>query len=234
MLRKETVSEPTLELLKTLLQDDLFKDFFLVGGTALALQIGHRLSIDIDLFTMNSFDEENLLSSIEDKYKFQLDYQRKNTLKGEIAGVKVDFITHNYPLVNPLLNIGGVRMASLEDITAMKLNAISGSGTRIKDFIDIAYLSTKLTLSEMINAYEEKYASRNPAMVVKALDYHADIDFKEKVDMLDSNYKWKNTEIRLKQMTNHPHSLFSETPDAKPEQEIKRDENYNRGRGFSR
>ena len=234
MLRKETVSEPTLELLKTLMQDDLFKDFFLVGGTALALQIGHRLSIDIDLFSMNSFDEEDMLSAIEDKYQFQLDYRRKNTLKGEIAGVKVDFITHNYPLVKPLLNIGGVRMASLEDITAMKLNAISGSGTRIKDFIDIAYLSTKLTLSEMVDAYEGKYASRNPAMVIKALDYHDDIDFKETVDMLDSNYKWKNIETRLKQMTTHPHSSFRDTPDAKPEQEIKPGENYNRGRGFSR
>ena len=74
MLRKETVSEPTLELLKTLMQDDLFKDFFLVGGTALALQIGHRLSIDIDLFSMNSFDEEDMLSAIEDKYNlFQVD-----------------------------------------------------------------------------------------------------------------------------------------------------------------
>lgn len=216
------------------MQDDLFKDFFLVGGTALALQIGHRLSIDIDFFSMNSFDEEGVLSSIEDKYNFQLDYRSKNTLKGEIAGVKVDFITHNYPLVKPLLIVGGVRMASLEDIAAMKLNAISGNGTRLKDFIDVAYLSTKLSLSEIVDAYEKKYASRNPAMVIKALDYHSDIDFKEKVDMLDSNYKWKNIETRLKQMTNHPHSLFSETPDAKPEQEIKRDENYNRGRGFSR
>lgn len=216
------------------MQDDLFKDFFLVGGTALALQIGHRLSIDIDLFSMNSFDEENMLSTIEDKYNFILDYRRKNTLKGEIAVVKVDFITHNYPLVKPLLVIGDVRMGSLEDIAAMKLNAISGSGTRIKDFIDIAYLSTKLTLSEMVDAYEDKYASRNPAMVVKALDYHADIDFNEKVDMLDSNYKWKNIETRLKQMTMHPHSLFRDTPDAKPEQDIMPGKNYNRGRGFSR
>src|ERR1035438_4050934 len=141
MLRKETVSEPTLDLLKTLMQDDLFRDFFLVGGTALALRIGHRLSIDIDLFSMNSFCEEDLLSAMEAKYNFQLDYRRKNTLKGEIAGVKVDLITHNYPLVKPLQEVEGLRMASLEDITAMKLNAISGNGTRIKDFIDVAYLS---------------------------------------------------------------------------------------------
>ena len=234
MLRKETVSEPTLELLKTLMKDDFFKDFFLVGGTALALQIGHRLSIDIDLFSNNSFNEEDMLATIEDKYKFQLDYRSKNTLKGEIAGVKVDFITHNYPLVQPLLEIDGVRMASLKDITAMKLNAISGNGTRIKDFIDIAYLSTQLTLSDMIDAYEEKYASRNPAMVIKALDYHADIDFHEKIDMLADNYRWKNIEKRLNEMTLHPHTLFRDTPDTKPEQEKIQGENYNRGRGLGR
>jgi hypothetical protein len=77
MLRKETVSEPTLDLLKTLMQDDLFRDFFLVGGTALSLRIGHRLSIDIGLFSMNSFYEEDLLSAMEAKYNFQLDYRRK-------------------------------------------------------------------------------------------------------------------------------------------------------------
>ena len=194
------------------MQDDLLKDFFLVGGTALALQIGHRLSIDIDLFTKNPFNEENMLADIEVKYDFQLDYRSKNTLKGEIAGIKVDLITHNYPLIKPLLDIDTVRMASLPDIAAMKLNAISGNGTRIKDFIDIAYLSAQLTLSEMIDAYEEKYTSRNPAIVIKALDYYADIDFKEKIDMIDDNYKWKNIEKRLSQMTLHPYSLFHETP----------------------
>ena len=221
MLRKETVSKPTLELLKALMLDDLFKNFFLVGGTALALQIGHRLSIDIDLFTLNSFNEEDLLYALEGKYNFQLDYRSKNTLKGAIEDVKVDLITHNYPLVKPLQETDGVRMASLPDIAAMKLNAISGDGSRIKDFIDIAYLSTRLTLSDMIDAYEGKYASRNPAMVIKALDYHADIDFKEKIDMVDGNYRWKNIEKRLNQMTLHPQSLFTDNPDAKLEQRKK-------------
>lgn len=135
MLRKETVSEATLELLKKLMKDELLKDFFLVGGTALSLQIGHRISIDLDLFTMASFDDNQMLVDLENEYKFQLDYRSKNTLKGEIDGVKVDLITHNYPLVKPLLNVDGVRMASPDDIAAMKLNAISGNGTRLKDFI---------------------------------------------------------------------------------------------------
>lgn len=210
MLRKETVSESTLELLNILMTDELLKDFFLVGGTALSLQIGHRISIDLDLFTMVSFDDNQMLSDLEDKYKFQLDYQSKNTLKGEIDGVKVDLITHNYPLVKPLLNWDGVRMASPDDIAAMKLNAISGNGTRLKDFIDIAYLSSSMTLSQMVDAYEEKYSSRNPAMVIKALDYHKDINFNEPIEMLEGKYKWKDIEQRLGQMTLHPTKIFNQ------------------------
>lgn len=212
MLRKETVSDTTLELLKTLMQDDLLKDFFLVGGTALALQIGHRISIDLDLFTTDSFDDNAVLSELENKYNFQLDYQSGNTLKGEIKGVKVDLIAHKYPLVKPLVFISEIRMAAPADIAAMKLNAIVGNGTRLKDFIDIAYLASTLTLSDMINAYEEKYASRNPAMVIKALDYHIDINFKENIEMLKSDYNWKNIKKRLSQMTLNPGKLFNEQP----------------------
>lgn len=208
MLRKETVGQSTLELLKTLMNDDLLKDFFLVGGTALALQIGHRISIDLDFFSQASFDENLLIIELESKHNFQLDYQSKNTLKGEIQGIKVDFITHNYPLVKPLIQEEEVRMASPEDIAAMKLNAIAGNGTRLKDFIDIAYLSSTITLSQMVNAYAEKYASRNPTIVVKALEYHQDINFKEAIEMVNNKYQWKIIEKRLFLMTKSPEKLF--------------------------
>jgi len=210
MLRKETVSEPTLELLKTLMNDDLLKEFFLVGGTALALQIGHRISIDLDFFNQSAFDENFLIAELESKYNFRLNYQSKNTLKGEIKDVKVDFITHNYPLSKPLIQEEGVRMASPEDIAAMKLNAIAGNGTRLKDFIDIAYLSSTITLSQMVNAFEQKYASRNPSIALKALEYHQDVNFREIIEMVDNSYQWKNIEKRLFQMTKFPKKLFPE------------------------
>jgi len=216
------------------MQDDLLKDFFLVGGTALALQIGHRISIDLDLFSTDPFDKDQMLSDLESVYNFQLDYENKNTLKGEIKGVKVDFITHNYPLVKPLIHTEGIRMASADDIAAMKLNAISGDGTRLKDFVDVAYLSSTLTLADMVDAYEEKYASRNPAMVVKALDYHHDINFNENIEMLSGSYHWKNIEARLSQMTLHPQKLFSQAPDVKKEQEKNQKKGLDRGMGLGR
>jgi hypothetical protein len=208
MLRKETVNDFTLDLLKTLMADEKLTDFFLVGGTALALQIGHRISIDLDLFSRNSFNENDLLSHLEKTYLFKLDFQANQTLKGSINNVNVDLITHSYPLVKPLVVMDDVRMASLEDIAAMKLNAISGNGTRLKDFIDIASLSPKVTLANMVTAYQDKYDSRNPAMVIKALDYHKDINFNEPVQMLDPGYTWQKTLVRLRQMTLDPLKYF--------------------------
>jgi len=99
-------------------------------------------------------------------------------------------------------------MAALEDIVAMKLNAITGNGTRPKDFIDVAYMSSFLSLSQMIDAYEIKYSSRNPTMVIKALDYHNDINFDEPIEMLGGKYNWKHIEDRLSEMTLNPLKLF--------------------------
>jgi len=208
MLYKETVSPATLELLKALMQDPLLSDFFLVGGTALSLQIGHRRSIDLDLFTIHDFDENALLSEVEEKYNFYTDSQSKNTLKGQIDGVKVDFISHKYPLVNPLLTIEDVRMVGMQDIAAMKLNAISGNGTRLKDFIDIAYISSFITPIQIVEAYQEKYSTRNPVMAIKSMVYHNDIDFDEPVEMLENNFTWSVIERRLHDMLDTPEQLF--------------------------
>lgn len=209
MLRKETVTTETLELLKELMQDKLLNSFALVGGTALALQIAHRRSIDIDLFSKKAFNETELSDYLKATYKFTLDFTAKNTLKGEINGIKVDFITHSYPDVTKPLTIEGVRMASLEDIAAMKLNAIIGSGSRVKDFVDVAYLSSHLSLKNMIRAYAAKYSENNSIMALKALNFHNDINFKEPVQLLEGSFNWDTVVLRLQEMTNEPGKIFA-------------------------
>jgi len=212
MLRKETVSADTLELLKDLMRDENLADFFLVGGTALSLQIGHRISIDLDLFSINSFDENKMLVYLESKKNFRLDYQDKNTLKGQISETKVDLITHSYPLVKQLALLEGIRLASLEDIAAMKLNAIVGNGTRLKDFIDVAFLSCYLSLKIMMKAYEDKYTSRNPVLTLKALAYHQDINFNEPINKIAGNYTWNAISKRLHEMEKYPEKIFEKSP----------------------
>jgi len=192
--------------------DENLKSFFLVGGTALSLQIGHRISLDIDLFSQNPFDENKMLSHLELEKKWQLDYLDKNTVKGQINGIKVDLITHAYPLVNKLQNTEGIRLASLEDIAAMKLNAIVGNGTRLKDFIDVAFMSCYLSLDKMMDAYERKYATRNPFLTLKALLYHQDINFNEPIQLAAGKYLWKLIEKRLIEMANLPSTVFELSP----------------------
>lgn len=97
MLFKETIEESTLELLSKLMGDELLSNFVLVGGTALALQIGHRISVDLDLFTSQPFDAEELTDYLRTNYGFELDFISTNTVKGEINGVQVDCIAHQYP-----------------------------------------------------------------------------------------------------------------------------------------
>ncbi|MDF2431200.1 MAG: hypothetical protein JWP44_831 [Mucilaginibacter sp.] len=124
----------------------------------------------------------------------------------------MDFITHSYPFVKEVKNVEGIRLASLEDIAALKLNEIVGNGTRLKDFIDLAYLSCYLSLKKMTDSYEVKYATRNPVMTLKALFYHNDINFDEPVQIAAGKYSWKAIAKRLSEMTKSPSKTFETLP----------------------
>lgn len=175
MFHKEAIEPGTLGLLKELQSITVLKDFHLAGGTSLAMQIGHRQSIDLDLFTQNDFDTNSLLEYLEDSFKFALIFSSKNTLKGCIGNVNIDLITHKYPLVKSLIIEDGVRLLSIEDIAAMKLNAIAGNGTRSKDFVDIYFILKQYSINDILGFYKTKYTSRNQLHAIKSLNYFDDI-----------------------------------------------------------
>ncbi|MBQ6307259.1 MAG: nucleotidyl transferase AbiEii/AbiGii toxin family protein [Bacteroidales bacterium] len=208
MLHYETIAPATRELLNKLMSDDRLQDFILVGGTSLALQLGHRLSVDLDLFTNTDFNEDSLRSYLEQNYQFQADFMERSTVKGEIDGVQIDCIAHCYPWLKPCMQDNGWRLAQLEDIAAMKLNAIAGNGTRIKDFIDMAYLSSVFSLEQMLGFYEQKYHS-NTLMPLKGLIFFDDINKDEPVYMADGKpLQWKRIEKRLLSMDKYPKRIF--------------------------
>lgn len=208
MLHHETIAPATRELLNKLMSDDRLQDFVLVGGTSLALQLGHRLSVDLDLFTDTDFNEDTLRSYLEQNYQFQADFMERSTVKGEINGVQIDCIAHCYPWLKPCRQDNGWRLAQLEDIAAMKLNAIAGNGTRIKDFIDMAYLSSVFSLEQMLGFYEQKYHS-NTLMPLKGLIFFDDINKDEPVHMADGKpLQWKRIEKRLLSMDKYPQRVF--------------------------
>ena len=212
MLHKETVDASTLELLKRLMADERLKDFVLVGGTALSLQMGHRISVDLDLFVNQDFEAGELREYMEQTYHLETDYLAFATVKGEIHGVQVDCIAHSYPWIRPFAEEEGIRLASMEDICAMKLNAIAGNGTRIKDFIDVAYLSSLYSLNQMLSFYEEKYQA-NPLMPLKGIVFFDDINKEAPVKMTNGKpLDWKKIEKRLLAMEKYPNMVFDSLP----------------------
>jgi len=197
MLYTKTVDKATIELLKSLQSKAYLKGFHLVGGTALALRIGHRKSIDLDLFSSFGFDEMHILEKLSADYDFNLFFSSSNTLRGSINGVKVDILAHRYNYVDQPVIKEGISMLSLKDITAMKLNAISVSGQRVKDFIDIYFLLRSYSLKDMISFYKKKYSQFNEVNVLKSLVYFEDIDFSDWPEMvIRQKVQWE--EIRSK------------------------------------
>lgn len=203
MLYKETIDIKTLRLLVELQKEPMLQSFNLVGGTALALHLGHRKSVDLDFFTSESFDLNEIRSLLIEKYDFKVFYARSQTLKGFINGIKIDFIRFNYPHLFPCDVIEDIRIESIPDIIAMKLLSITDNGSRMKDFVDIAYLSSYYSLDEMLEFYVRKIPNTNKVMPLKALTYFNDIDFNESVVMMNSDYDWEKIAERLTKMTEY-------------------------------
>lgn len=175
MLHTETVDDNTLELVRKIQLDDFFDHFLLVGGTALSLLIGHRKSVDLDFFTRHEFDTREMLEHLEKNYQFREHYRHTNTLKGVVNGVFIDFLKHDYEMVAATFQRDGIRIASKQDIAAMKVNAIAGNGTRVKDFIDIYFLLKEFSFEEIIGFYKTKYTARNEFHAIKSLTFFDDI-----------------------------------------------------------
>ena len=201
MLYTETIEGGTLELLRNLQSETLLSSFNLVGGTSLALRMGYRKSVDLDLFTKDDFDLQELRELLVNKYNLRVSYEKGKTLKGFINNVKIDLIKYDYPQVCSVETIEGIRFESIPDVIAMKLSAICDNGSRMKDFIDIAFLSSKYSFDDMLKFYSTKFPASNQMMLAKALVYFADIDFNEDIVMLNCDFNWDKITKRLNDMT---------------------------------
>jgi hypothetical protein len=186
LLRKESVNTTVFDLISALQEKDYLKDFVLVGGTGLALIIGHRKSVDIDLFTSKDFVTEQLLEKLESDFAYQMDYIGGNTIKGNLNGVKVDLLAHKYPLIGDVIEVENIRIASMDDLSAMKVNAIVNDGTRIKDFIDLYFLLTdhNYDVERLLSIYKTKYSHRNALHALKSLNYYEDVDLSDWPDLI--------------------------------------------------
>ena len=190
MLHLSTIDPSTLGLLKSLMSIEEFSSLRLVGGTSLALQIGHRKSIDLDLFGEIHFEEL-------DKPKVFRDFEKVISLSASsniniysIDDVKVDFVNYSYPWLQGQLVFDGVRLAHIEDIGAMKLAAITGRGSR-KDFVDLYFLLQKFSLRDLLGLYMSKYFDGSEYLVLKSLTFFDDAE-KDSEISVTGNITWDN------------------------------------------
>ena len=182
MLHIETVEPHTFSVLKQLMKMPELQDFSLVGGTALSLLYGHRISVDLDLFCNKPFENTEIADALKSKFPGKFIMEEKPARFGIfcfIDDVKIDIIRHPHPLIRPELNIDDIRMFSTEDIIAMKVQAILGRGKK-KDFWDIAELLQHFSIADFIRFHKEKYATQNLLITVpQAIIYFADAEESE-------------------------------------------------------
>ena len=153
-------------------------DFYLAGGTALALQLGHRDSIDFDFFTNKSFSTSELYEKIEktfENHKILKTQDKKDTLTILIDGnIKISFFAYPYKLIKPLIDSEYFKIASIEDIGCMKFSAIT-SRSQKKDYVDLYFILQKVSLSKLFDFIKEKFPSLDINLVLKSLVYFNDI-----------------------------------------------------------
>ena len=185
MLSFQTILPHTLELLKQIMAIPLFGSLRLVGGTALALQYGHRTSIDLDFFGDLEEDTEIVTKELEQVGVIVRGSCSQNIKAYRIDGVKIDFVNYSrYPWIDDPVIEDGILLASPKDIAAMKVNAIIGRGSR-KDFVDIYYLLQHFTLDEILSFYQQKYSNASLFRALLSLTYFNDADLQYMPEMLE-------------------------------------------------
>ena len=176
---KKGINDFLWETLLKYQNEPFYKNFHLAGGTALTLQIGHRISNDIDLFTAESLNKEKLLLYAQDIHKnveilnddktiFQLYFPHKN--------LKIDFVRYPYKLLDPLVTTNeGLHMVGKNDIAAMKVSATGTRGYEAKDFVDLFFLLKEISIDNIIENFKKKYETENPLHYIRSMTYFDDV-----------------------------------------------------------
>lgn len=175
MLHFETIEPATLELLRSIQAIPELDQTRLVGGTSLALQLGHRKSVDLDFFGHVLYNTNELVAMLRPIGEVIVLKDSTNIHIFLVNGVKVDFVNFDFAWRQDALITEGLRLAQLEDIAAMKITAVVGRGTK-KDFVDVANLLKIYSLSQIFGFYESKYPNASVFMAMKSLLYFEDAE----------------------------------------------------------
>ena len=185
-MHEDTLTKNTKHVLESLSQAGLTKDFYLAGGSALALYYGHRFSVDLDWFA-ESFSYTSVFREKLSKLgKLSVESEGEKTFNGALNGVKISFFEYPYPLISSKTQYkDNIYLASRPDIAVMKLEAVARRGT-YKDFVDIYFLLKEYNLDQLLDFLGKKFTGveYNETHLLKSLTYFEDAKKSEFPEMI--------------------------------------------------
>jgi len=182
----KTLSGNTKKALALLGKSHILDEAYLAGGTACALQLGHRISIDLDFFITKEFDTKRFINLLKKIGKFDVDQESWGTVLGIFEEVKFSIFVYKYPVLFAYKSIFNIKVLDLRDIAAMKIDSIATRGSK-RDFIDLYFICQKgITLEKALRFYERKYKTlaSNIIHIQKALVYFVDAEIEEMPKMI--------------------------------------------------
>lgn len=190
MLHLNTIEGRVYETLSSFHTKDYLDDFALVGGTNLSLRYGHRKSIDLDMFSIKPFDPTKLDDLLTIDFSYQYRSNNKYMLFSYINDIKVDWVHHPFDLLKPIEIINGFRLFSIDDVSAMKLFAVTKRGSK-KDFFDIYKLCEELGREKLFKNFADKYGEEKIWMMNLSLIYFEDAEKEEDPEILEKSLSWE-------------------------------------------
>jgi len=189
----KVLPETTRQAVTVLSQTAKLNQFYLGGGTAVAIRLGHRISQDLDFFSSETFDEDGVIRWLSEAGRFQLEKKDEQTILGIFEKTKLSFLGYPYPLLSATDTIAGMHIVSLDDLACMKLDAIASRSTK-RDFIDLyCIIKHHRPLAELLQLFSKKYKKINYNLIhlKKSLVYFTDADLDPMPVMLDVDIKWQ-------------------------------------------
>ena len=168
----------------------------MVGGTALALQLGHRNSVDLDLFGTIASTSDEIRSTLSTKHQVNIIKESANINIYVVDGVKVDFVNYSYGWIDNEVRDDSIILAGVKDIAAMKIAAVIGRGTK-KDFIDLFFLLRHFTLQQILDLYMQKYPDGSMFIAMKSLTYFEDAE-PDPMPVMFESADWENVKDTIR------------------------------------
>lgn len=188
---EEILNQKTKYIFSKITKIKTLSGFYLAGGTALALQFGHRKSIDLDWFSKKPFSTKDLKKELKKLGKLKIDSEEKDILNCSLEGVRLSFFEYPYKVLFSFIKYKGIKVADFRDIACMKLDAISSRGSR-KDFIDLYFLLKKISLEKLLELFNKKYKGieYNKLHLLKSLVYFKEAE-EEPMPKMIEKVSWK-------------------------------------------